>query len=158
MTSFSSIPILIPDAPGVSRVETQAYRFPPARPCAPSAEQCADGDLRRIVTDALANLSDLFALAGSPEHLRRVLELAQRSHAELVAERTEVNRLARLHADLSRQLAEVLALHRALIAENGELRRRLEPDLAAQTLRFGAMANDDTHVVDVPLPVSRGVQ
>lgn len=159
MTTDPAIPAPAP------RTETKLYRFPPARPCALPADQCSDADLRRIISDALGNRSDLLALLGSPEHLLRVLDLAQRIDAqlaartaELVGERLEVVRLAKLHRDLSRQLVEVQALHRGLVAECSQLRRRLEQvdgDLAEQTLRFGAV-DDDTLVVSVSLPPGGG--
>ncbi len=165
MTSNNAIPRLL-DTP---RTETQLYRFPPARPCAPPAEQCTDADLRRLLGESLANHSDLLALLGSPDHVRRILAFAEHTTAELIGERMESVRLARLHAELSRQMSEVLRLYRALVAENIELRRRLtldtefdraaraltgqcaadlDADLAEQTLRFPMQFDDDTVVVD----------
>lgn len=69
--------------------------------------------------------------------------------AELVDEREESVRLARLHAQLSRQMSDVLRLYRALVAENIGLRRRLAEDLDAdQTLRIPMQFDDDAVAVD----------
>lgn len=176
MTSDNAIPRLVDDVPGAPRTETQLYRFQPGRPCAPPARDCTDGDLRQLIADALGNHSDLLALLGSPDHVRRILALANRldlqlaaRSAELVGERLEVLRLAGLHRESSRLLVEVQTLHRVISAENIELRRRasldsafdraakavtgrsaaeLAVELEDQTLRYPALTDTDDRFDD----------
>lgn len=72
--------------------------------------------------------------------LRVAQGVAAARERELVAERLECERLAELHRGMSRTLAEIQILHRALVIENVELRRRLA----------------DTVVVDVDALIKAG--
>lgn len=75
MTSTGSTPDSYAEIAGADRPVTQGYRFPPALPCGPSAEDCTDEDLCKIATDALTNRSDLWALLGSSGHVLRICQL-----------------------------------------------------------------------------------
>lgn len=179
MTSDNAIPRLVDDVPGAPRTETQLYRFQPGRPCAPPARECTDADLRQLIADALGNHSDLFALLGSPDHVRRILTFAKRidlqltsGTAELVGERLEVRRLADLLIESSRLLVEVQTLHRVISAENLKLRRgasldaafdraakavtgqsatELAAELEDQTLRYPALTDTDDRFDDTEI-------
>lgn len=166
----TAIPTVVPGSP---RTETSVYRFPPARPCAPPAADCTDEDLFAIVGDALRNGHDLYALLGSRDHVRAILELVQRldiAHRDAVeraedAERALVitgTQFAAYRGIVEAQLAAarerirwLVGEHAKVSGENVGLRHRLagttpgaEQD-AAETLRFSAAEDEDTVVVDV---------
>lgn len=169
----NAIPHLQPHVPGSPRTETSAYRFPPARPCAPSAADCTDEDLYAIVGDALRNGHDLYALLGSSEHVRAILELVQRldlAHRDAVERAESAERalavagyqFAAYRGIAEAQLAAarerirwLVAEHAKVSGENVGLRHKIagttpaaELD-AAETLRFTAAEDEDTVVVDV---------
>ena len=163
MTSDNAIPRLTDGAP---RTETVAYRFPPVRPCAPPADECSDEDLFTIVADALRNGHDLYALLGSRDHVRAILDLVQRldlAHRdaleELAAERRVRGELIDQHAQLSREnvklrhqlagttpVAVQIAFDRAARAVTGQSAADLTAHLNDQLRRYPDQAFDDSDV------------
>lgn len=140
------LPQLYPEVPGAPRVETQQYRFPPARPHAPAAADCTEDDLLELAADALRNDADLWALLGSREHVRRICELVERQYlavrdsaalAETLASQLEiargVGRTLETRLDAARDYAltetaernRLAALHDRISQENVYLRHQL---------------------------------
>jgi len=69
---------------------TRRYHFPPAGLTAPPAEACSYEQLVELALRACRSPSDLGALQGSPEHLRRICELVEALHTCVVEQEHEL--------------------------------------------------------------------
>ena len=69
---------------------TRQYHFPPAGLTAPPAEECSHEQLLELGLRACRSPSDLGALQGSPEHLRRICELLGALHTHVVGQELEL--------------------------------------------------------------------
>ena len=69
---------------------TRKYHFPPAGLTAPPAEECSHEQLLDLALCACRSPSDLGALQGSPEHLRRICELLGELHTHVVGQELEL--------------------------------------------------------------------
>jgi hypothetical protein len=69
---------------------TRRYHFPPAGLTAPPAEECSHEQLLDLALLASRSPSDLGALQGSPDHLRRICELLGAFHRHAVEQELEL--------------------------------------------------------------------
>lgn len=69
---------------------TRQYHFPPAGLTAPPAGACSPEELLGVASRACHSSSDLGALQGSPEHLRRICELLGALHKHVVEQGFEL--------------------------------------------------------------------
>lgn len=105
---------------------TSVYRFPPATPLAPAAEQCTDEDLLRLAVESAYNHDDLLALISSPAHVRVLCLYIERLEAERRLAQDQMEVLRGIGMGLRERLAWVTSQHQIVSGENLGLRRAAE--------------------------------
>lgn len=102
-------------------VVTQPYHFPPAELQGPPAEECSSEQLLDLAKQACRAPSDLGALQGSPDHLRRICELLGSLHKHVVEQESELGdrdkRLIAVDSLMSRTRDQIAIVRRSLDIE-----------------------------------------